>query len=89
MPMPWEEQDPDWWKGEVDEAQNTGSEKSIEGLEGLGEPVIVDEQIWGIAKRVKVPTQDTEQATRLVYWATVVKLYREMGGRFEFRPTPD
>ncbi|HLC49099.1 MAG TPA: hypothetical protein VJI96_01795 [Candidatus Andersenbacteria bacterium] len=80
MPESWEN-DPDWWKGEASEGE--------EGFEGRGRPVILDQQIWGIAKRVKVEPRATEQETKLVYWATVVKLYREMGGRIEFEPTPD
>jgi hypothetical protein len=46
-------------------------------------PLVVDRQIWEIAKRVKV-----DHPEEIVYWAEVVKLYKEMGGRIEIRPMP-
>jgi hypothetical protein len=46
-------------------------------------PRIVDRQIWEIAKRVKV-----DHPEEIVYWAEVVKLYKEMGGRIEAHPMP-
>lgn len=43
-------------------------------------PVFLDRRIWEIAKRVESDGPD-----KLLYWATVVRLYRDMGGRIEFR----
>jgi hypothetical protein len=52
-------------------------------------PQIIDKQIWEIAKRVGVEPQESEGLARAVYWATVVKTYKEMGGRIEWvAPAP-
>ncbi len=56
-------------------------DSNFEGIPPNSEPVIVDKHIWEIAKKVEV-----ENDLEVVYWATVVKIYREMGGRIEFRP---
>lgn len=63
---------------------NFSEDQGYEGVEGIppnSKPVFLDKKIWEIAKKGMV-----EGNVEAVNWAIAVKLYREMGGRIEFRP---
>jgi hypothetical protein len=71
---------PNWEKLKF-EWRNFGLPPGVEAR-----PQIVDKLVWKIAKRVGEEPREEDLLGRAVYWAGVVKLYQEMGGRFNWIP---